>query len=572
MDPQKTQVIDRLKQATNILVTVSSNPTVDQLSAAIGLTLILNHQGKHATAVFSGEVPSTIEFLQPEKTLEKNTDSLRDFIIALDKSKADKLRYKVEDQMVKIFITPYRTSISDKDLEFSQGDFNVEVVMALGVKEQADLDQAITSHGRILHDATVIGLSTEAANALGSINWNDPAASSLCEMVVGLGLAMKADVLDSQMATALLTGVVAETERFSNEKTSSETMQISSKLMAAGANQQLVASQLQKPEDPPAPAPEPPKPLEPAPQVDGTPAELPEPATEEDVAPGEAPAPPEPEEKPAADGSLMIDHGEGRLADELADEAKEPDVEQIHIDDEGILKTAAEAEAAVKQKVIQPLPPTDTEAPKSDSRLVLDPPTLGGKLTANSEPEALDPSTDPLGATTPSGPMLSHEDAAPAADSTTPAAPTPPPSSGDTLAELEKAVESAHVEEQAPASPAPAEDVNSARDAVMQAVNGSQPHVLEPVQALNAQPMDLNLNPQIGTPPTIQDNPAQPAVDNTPSDPGLPPGLVPVDPGLPNDNTATNVSNPTAPPPVPPPMMPPAMPPSEPPKPNDTAL
>ena len=41
-----------------------------------------------------------------EKTIEKNTDSLRDFIIALDKSKADKLRYKVEDKFVKIFITP----------------------------------------------------------------------------------------------------------------------------------------------------------------------------------------------------------------------------------------------------------------------------------------------------------------------------------------------------------------------------------------------------------------------------------------------------------------------------------
>ena len=31
--------------------------------------------------------------------------SLRDFIVALDKSKADKLRYKVEDKFVKIFIT-----------------------------------------------------------------------------------------------------------------------------------------------------------------------------------------------------------------------------------------------------------------------------------------------------------------------------------------------------------------------------------------------------------------------------------------------------------------------------------
>src|SRR5262245_66315276 len=129
---QKQAVVDRIKQASNILVTVSNNPSVDQLASCIGLTIGLNKLGRHATAVFSGTVPSTIEFLQPEKTLEKNTDSLRDFIIALDKSKADKLRYKVEDKVVKIFITPYKTSINEKDLNFSQGDFNVDVVVALG--------------------------------------------------------------------------------------------------------------------------------------------------------------------------------------------------------------------------------------------------------------------------------------------------------------------------------------------------------------------------------------------------------------------------------------------------------
>src|SRR6266446_5785567 len=136
MDAQaKQQVAERLKQATNILVTVSNDPSVDQLAACIGMTLLLNKMNKHATAVFSGKVPSTIEFLKPEKTIETNTDSLRDFIISLDKNKADKLRYKVEKDVVRIFITPYRTSLTEKDLVFSQGDYNVEVVMALDVKD-----------------------------------------------------------------------------------------------------------------------------------------------------------------------------------------------------------------------------------------------------------------------------------------------------------------------------------------------------------------------------------------------------------------------------------------------------
>src|SRR5680860_604435 len=142
----KQQAVESIKQAVNVLITVSSNPSVDQLSAALGLTLMLGKLDKHATAVFSGAIPQAINFLEPNKTFENNVDSLRDFIIALDKQKADKLRYKVEDNVVRIFITPYRTKITKDDFDFSQGDFNVDAVVALGVNEREQLDAAIKAH------------------------------------------------------------------------------------------------------------------------------------------------------------------------------------------------------------------------------------------------------------------------------------------------------------------------------------------------------------------------------------------------------------------------------------------
>jgi nanoRNase/pAp phosphatase (c-di-AMP/oligoRNAs hydrolase) len=246
MDDSKNQLVSRLTEAKNVLVTVSRNPSIDQLAALMGLTLALNNQKKHAVGVFSGKVPSTLEFLQPEDTIQKTTDSLRDFIISLDKAKADKLRYKVEENVVKIFITPYKTSISQSDLAFSEGDFNVDVVIALGVQKQEDIDQAITAHGRILHDATVATINLESTAGLGSINWNDESASSLCELVTELLQAIDQSLIDGQIATSLLTGIVAETERFSNDKTSSHTMSASAALMSAGANQQLIATQLGK--------------------------------------------------------------------------------------------------------------------------------------------------------------------------------------------------------------------------------------------------------------------------------------------------------------------------------------
>jgi len=245
----KQQIADKVKNSSNILVTVSTNPSVDELSAALGLTLLLNKMNKHATAVFSGQVPPAITFLDPQKTFENTVDSLRDFIIALDKEKADHLRYKVDGDVVKIFITPYRTTITGDDLEFSQGDYNVELVLALGVRDKDDLDSALSAHGRILHDATVVSICAgENESALGSINWRESNASSLSEMLVSLVESLKSDkgTLDDQIATAFLTGIVAATDRFSNNRTSSRVMTIAAQLMSAGANQQLIASKLEE--------------------------------------------------------------------------------------------------------------------------------------------------------------------------------------------------------------------------------------------------------------------------------------------------------------------------------------
>ena len=519
MDNPKAQIVDKLKSSNNILITVSRNPSVDQLAACLGLTLILNKLEKHATAVFSGQTPSTIEFLKPEDTLEKNTDSLRDFIISLDKAKADKLRYKVEDDVVRIFITPYRASITEEDFDFSQGDFNVDVVVALGVDSQEDIDEAITAHGRILHDAVVTSLSVNNASTLGSINWNEPAASSLSELVTELGEVLGEDVLDQQVATALLTGIVAETDRFSNEKTSSETMRASSMLMAAGADQQLVAAKLEEPA--PAPVVEAPK-----------------------------------AEEEHHDGMIEINHDNDEIKEPL--ELPEPEVAQ------------EEAPIEEPEEVVVEDEP---EGVAQTSSIVTEPPSMGGQLTANTVPESeqLDPSTDPLTEMIPAEKpqILSHGNSAPSEEpkQEEPVAPpqpaveaemAPPPAdwmpkseeNDQTLADIETSV-GAHADNLA----------EEAREEVGKALNDTDP-APEAIEALNAQPLGGSLHSHDQVPPM-----EQPLVD---ADPTAVPTSNPMSDSHPEldslnlsqdagpapigEPTVPEVKDPNAPPSVPPPI------------------
>ena len=244
------QIIAKLKESESILIAVNDNPSVDELSSALALTLAINNSGKHATAVSSGKMPDALAFLRPEKTFENSVDSLRDFIIALNKEKADHLRYKLVGDHVKIFITPYRSIISEKDLEFEQGDFNIDFVLALNVESQDRLDGALAAHGRIFHDASVAILTIgENQTNLNGTHWHAENASSLSELAVQIIESLGKKNLTQPVATALLTGIVAETDRFSNVKATAEVMSLAAKLISSGADQQLVVSKIREAEE-----------------------------------------------------------------------------------------------------------------------------------------------------------------------------------------------------------------------------------------------------------------------------------------------------------------------------------
>ena len=371
----KQKVIQSIKDVTNILVTVSSSPSVDELSAALGLTIFLNKLGKHATAVFSGDIPPAITFLNPDKTFEQTADSLRDFIIALDKEKADHLRYKVVDDAVKIFITPYRTTITDKDLEFSQGDYNVELVLALNVENSESIDTALTAHGKILHDATVVAITAgDVKSGLGSVDWHESNASGVSEMVVELLDDLKTPkvTLDEQMATALLTGIVAVTERFSNSNTSSKVMTTAAELMAAGANQQLVVSKIAESE------------VEDKPQkIEKIEEKYPE---KEEASEDKTEEAEKDEETVHADGTLSISHEKKGDVDEVAEQtAKEKQEESARIAEEKLAKI----EPIKEEPQVEEEKPSEKIVSKGELSFE-ETPLMGGTLNATTTQAAED--------------------------------------------------------------------------------------------------------------------------------------------------------------------------------------
>lgn len=255
IDPQQLpeKVAEKIQRGANILIALSKDPNLDEMSAAIALAIVLDQQKKHVTAIYSGKTPNALEFLKPEETFEKDTSSLQDFIIALNKSKADHLTYKLDGDYVKIYITPYKGQVKKEDLEYSYGDYNVDLVIVFNVNAGTEIDSALSEYGRIMHDASAINITSGLPGRFADLEWSDPEKSSVCEMVYDLLKELEITELSQEVATALLTGILSATERFSNNRTKPTTMAVASKLMEAGADQQLISANILKPETPVTP-------------------------------------------------------------------------------------------------------------------------------------------------------------------------------------------------------------------------------------------------------------------------------------------------------------------------------
>ena len=193
---QVARIVRALSAGKQIVIAVSRKPTIDQMVAAIGLASLINKQAspaqppvkigdeardktkiepldikpdgraaRNAVVAFSGPVHPKIGFLKTDQIITKTVDNYRELVIAIDKNKADKLRYSLDKKMARIHISPFlnnKEGLSAKDLEIGPGDFNIDVLVAVGVNEVGDLEPMIGDNIELLKKRQTITMVADS--------------------------------------------------------------------------------------------------------------------------------------------------------------------------------------------------------------------------------------------------------------------------------------------------------------------------------------------------------------------------------------------------------------------------
>lgn len=244
----KQQVIELIKKSTKVLVLGCSGPTGDTVSSIMALSAVLRKLDKEVTAVVSDHYPENLGFL-PHKNLIQNSVNLNaDFVISVSiKNKPiGKLSYNKTDDALNIILTPGKEKLTAADVTFSEAT-NYEIIIILDTPDIDKIDRLYDQYVDTFYKVPVINIDHHAGNEnYGTVNLVDLTATSTAEILTALVDGLGANLLDADIATCLMTGIIDDTASFKNVNTTPKSFTVSAQLLAAGAKQQEIINNLYK--------------------------------------------------------------------------------------------------------------------------------------------------------------------------------------------------------------------------------------------------------------------------------------------------------------------------------------
>lgn len=236
----KQQVLELINKSKRILI-IPGRPDGDSLGSAAALHLVFNKLGKVATTVMLEPLSERLSWLPAIKDFVTTFNGSRDFVVSIDcaNTTADKLVYNFQDNKLNIIVTPKSGSFKPEDVSFSEGSFPFDVVITLDAANYDQLGDIYEQQPGLFQTVPVINIDHHASNDYyGTINLVDLTATSTAEVLVGLIESLGSSLVDADVATALLAGIINDTGSFQHSNTTPKSLTIAAQMVGLGARQQ----------------------------------------------------------------------------------------------------------------------------------------------------------------------------------------------------------------------------------------------------------------------------------------------------------------------------------------------
>lgn len=245
---QNQQIFEQIKKANNILITFNKTWNGDAVASALAFYLLLKKMDKNVEiAAEKFDHGELYNFLPAYHEIQHSLDNLRNFIISLDISnaKVNKIKYKIEDNILNFIISPKEGFFTQNDIETRSGDFKYDLIIVIDTPDLESLGTIYDNDTEFFYNVPIVNIDHHSDNEeFGQINFVELTSIATSEILFNLITNFSRDLIDEDIATCLLAGIISKTKSFKTQNITPNALSISAQLISMGARREEIVNRL----------------------------------------------------------------------------------------------------------------------------------------------------------------------------------------------------------------------------------------------------------------------------------------------------------------------------------------
>ncbi len=245
---QEQQIFEQIKKANNILITFRKTWNGDSVASGLAMFLFLKKLGKEVNiAAEKFDSGKLFSFLPAYNEIKDSVDNLRKFIISLDitNTKVDQIKYKIEDNTLNFIISPKDGLFTEDDISSRSSGFKYDLIIALDTADLESLGQIYDNDTEFFYKTPIINIDHHSENEeFGQINFIELTAVATGEILFSLFESYSRDLIDEDIATCLLAGMISKTRSFKTPNVTPKALLTASQLISMGARREEIVNHL----------------------------------------------------------------------------------------------------------------------------------------------------------------------------------------------------------------------------------------------------------------------------------------------------------------------------------------
>src|SRR3989344_4830046 len=244
---ERQQTFELIKNSRSILVVFKKDWTGDTLASALALVRTLKKIDKRVEAVCQDFKPSAnISFLGATE-INDRLENLQKFVVSINTSQTEvgEFYYDNDHDKLNIYISPKNGQFQPTDVSAKIANYEYDLILVVNSPDLESLGEVYDQHSDFFYNTTKINIDYSPNNEyFGNLNLVDLTSSSTAEIIYGLIKDFNENLIDENIATCLLAGLITNTKNFKTLNVTPKTLNNASLLIAQGAKRDQIIQNL----------------------------------------------------------------------------------------------------------------------------------------------------------------------------------------------------------------------------------------------------------------------------------------------------------------------------------------